>query len=78
MPDEEAGRTRVVQVDVGEQEMAKVAEQEPTQAESRLECRQAGARAAIDQRRLVARQQIGGNDPRPPEVLQVEKLRAAS
>jgi hypothetical protein len=43
-----------------------------------LERVDAARRPAVDERRLVAEEQVGGDDPGPPEVEQVEELEAAT
>jgi hypothetical protein len=43
-----------------------------------LERAETRARPAVDKGRLVVRQQVGGDDPRPPEVEKIERLEAAT
>jgi hypothetical protein len=68
----------VIQVDVGEDEPADLLQGEAVRSERRLERVDAARRAAVDERRLVAGEQVGGDDPRPPEVEQVEELEAVT
>jgi hypothetical protein len=71
-----AGRTRVVQVDVGEDEPAKLLEGEPVCGKRRFKRADAARRPAVDEGRLIAVEQVGGDDPGPPEVEQIEELEA--
>jgi hypothetical protein len=58
--------------------MPEVAHREAEVRERRLERVDAGGRAAVDERRLVAGQEVGGDDPRSREVQEVEKLEAVT
>jgi len=73
--DEGAGGSCVVQVDVRQQEVADVLGHEPLLGEARFEPAETGGRPAVNERRLVAREEVGRNDPRAPEVLQVDQNR---
>ena len=53
LADERAGGPGVVEVDVGEEEMADLAELEPSLGEARLQRRHARRRAAVEERRAV-------------------------
>jgi hypothetical protein len=75
---DDAGCTRVVEVDVREHEMANVSERDAVAAEGSLQRVEAAARTAVDERRLAGRQQIGRDDPRAPQVEQIEKLEGTS
>jgi hypothetical protein len=72
---EHAGRACVIEVDVREDEVAQILDAEPVGGEARLERAEAGRGPAVDERRLIPRQEVGPDDPGAPEVLQVEKLR---
>jgi hypothetical protein len=73
--DKRSRRTRVVQVDVRQQEVAKVLDREPLPGETRFEPLQAARRPAVDQGRLVAREEVGRDDSRAAEVPQVDQER---
>jgi len=73
--DESAGCPRVVQVDVRQQQMVEVVDPEPLPGKARFEPAETGRRPAVDERRLVAREEVGRDDPRAPEVLQVDQER---
>ena len=73
--DESAGCPGVVQVDVRQHEMAEVFNPEPLLGEALFEPAEAGGRPAVDERRLVVREEIGRDHPRAPEVLQVDQDR---
>jgi hypothetical protein len=75
---EHARGARVVEVDVREDEVAQVPDREPGTRERRLERVDARRRTAVDQGGLLAAKQVGGDDPRPPEVEEVEELEAAT
>jgi hypothetical protein len=64
----------MVEVDMGEDEMPDVGEGQPAVPEGRLERIEARRGPAVDQRRLVTRQEVGGNDPGVPQVEEVEWL----
>jgi hypothetical protein len=68
----------MVEVDVREHEMAHVLEGHPVSREAFFERAETARRPAIHQRRLVASQQVTGNDPGLPEVEKVDQLEAAS
>jgi hypothetical protein len=57
--------------------MRDVGERKAVAGERRLERAHAGRRTAVDERGFVAPQEVGGDDPRSPEVEQVEELEAA-
>ena len=71
---DEAGRAGVVEVDVREDEVAELLERQAALPECSFERSEAAARPAVDQRRLVSGQEVGRDDPRAPEVKEVEKL----
>jgi hypothetical protein len=75
---QDAGRARVVQVDVRQHEVTEILEREAMPAQRSLERPKAAARAAVDEHRLVAGEQVRADDPRAPEVQEVEKLRTTS
>jgi hypothetical protein len=64
----------VVEVDVREHDVPEVAELQAPLAERRFQRLEAAARAAVDERRLVAEQQVGRDDPRAIEVEEIEDL----
>jgi hypothetical protein len=68
----------MVEVDMGEHEMAHVCERHPVGREAFLECAETARRPAVHQRRLVAGQQVRRNDPGMPEVEEVDELEAAT
>jgi hypothetical protein len=68
----------MVEVDVREHEVAHVFERHPVGRETRFERAETARRPAVHQRRLVASQQVTGNDPGLPEVEKVDQLEAAS
>ena len=74
---ERARRAGVVEVDVGEEQVAEVGDLEPLLRQPRSECVQAARRAAVDECRLLALEQVRADDARPAEVLEVEELHAA-
>ena len=75
---QDAGRARMVQVDVRQHEVTEILEREAVPAQRSLERPKAAARAAVDEHRLVAGEQVRADDPRAPEVQEVEKLRTTS
>jgi hypothetical protein len=75
---EEARRARVVEVDVREQQVADVPDSETVFRQAGLQRIDAGRRSTIDQRCLVARQQVGRYDPGVAEEEEVEELRAVT
>jgi hypothetical protein len=68
----------VIQVDVGEDEPADLLQGEPVRGKLRFQRADAARRAAVDESRLVAVEQVGGDDPGPPEVEQIEELEAVT
>jgi hypothetical protein len=68
----------VVEVDVRQHEMTKIAEREAPALEPGDERAQARRRTAVDEGGLVAGEQVRRDDPRPPEVEEVEELEAAT
>jgi hypothetical protein len=60
-------------MDVREHEMTQVLDSEAPLGEGRLQIRQTGARAAVNEGRLLAEQQVGRDDPRAPEVKEVKE-----
>jgi hypothetical protein len=74
LPDEGSCRARMVEVDMGEDEMPDVGEGQPTVPEGRLERSETRGGPAVDQRRLVTGHEVGGNDPGVPQVEEVEWL----
>ena len=65
-------------MDVREHDVTKVRECDPAVTERRFQRLEAAARAAVDERRLVTEQQVGSNDPRAPEVEEIEKREVPS
>jgi hypothetical protein len=63
---------RVIEMDMREHDVTKVPESEPAVTERRFQRLEAAARAAVDERRLVAEQQIGRDDLRAAEVEEIE------
>jgi hypothetical protein len=61
-------------MDVGEEEMAEVAQRDSSTGETRCEGFQAGGRPTVDEGRLVARQEVRRYDPGMPQVEEVEWL----
>ena len=55
--------------------MPEVFDPETVLGEAVFEPAETGRRPAVDERRLVARKEEGGDDPRAPEVLQVDETR---
>src|SRR4051812_28109757 len=75
LADEHARGACMVEVDVGEQQVADVREREPTLCEARLQRGDAGRRPAIVQREPVTRlQQVAADHALAAEVAQVERL----
>jgi hypothetical protein len=64
----------VVEVDVGQDEMAEVGELEPAGGESRLERVEARGRPAVEEGRLLAREQVRRDDLGVSQVEEVECL----
>jgi hypothetical protein len=58
--------------------MAQVLDREPETGEGALERVDAGRGTAVDESGLVAAEQVGGDDPRPPEVEEIEELEAVT
>jgi hypothetical protein len=77
-PREDACCTRVIEVDVREDEMPQVAELEPMSRKPGFERGQTGGRSAVDERRLVAGQQIRRDNSGVPEEKEVDELGAAT
>jgi hypothetical protein len=67
----------VIEVDMGEHEVPQVADLEPVSREPGFQRRHATRRAAVDEGRLFAWQEVRRNDPGVPEEQEVEKLGAA-
>jgi hypothetical protein len=59
-------------MDVRQQEMAEIFDGEPARSEPRLEPIETAGWATVHERRLVPGEEIGSDDPRAPEVLQVD------
>jgi hypothetical protein len=59
-------------MDMREHDVTKVPESEPTVTERRFQRFERAARAAVDERRLVAEQQVGRDDLRAAEVEEIE------
>ena len=74
LADEGAGRAGMVEMDVREQEVAELPDLEPVLGEPCPERVQAARRPAVDQRGLVAREQVGADHALAAEVLEVEEL----
>jgi hypothetical protein len=68
---EDARCASMIEVDVRENEVAKILDRQASLGERVLERLQAGARTAVDQGRLLAGEQVRGDDPRAPEVQEV-------
>jgi hypothetical protein len=68
----------VVEVDVREQQVAEVPDSESVLRQAGLQRIDAGRGPTIDQRRLVAWQQVGRDDPGVAEEEEVEELRAVT
>jgi hypothetical protein len=75
LPYEGAGSAGVIQVDVRQQQVAEILESEAVRTQAGLERAETGARPAVDQRRLVAWKEIRRDDPRAPQVVQVDQER---
>jgi hypothetical protein len=75
---EDAGSARMVEVDMREYEMAHVRERHPVSREAFFERAETARGPAVHQRRLVAGQQVRRNDPRMPQVEEVDELEAAT
>ena len=69
-----SGGAGVVEVDVREHEVAEVLDLEPTISERLLECSEAARGAAVDECRLVARQEIRRDHAPPAEVEKVDQV----
>jgi hypothetical protein len=78
LPRERPRSAGVIEVDVREKEVPQVAEAEPVARQRGLERGQTRARPTVDERRLVAGQQVRGDDPGVPEEEEVEELGAAT
>jgi hypothetical protein len=72
---DDTGGAGMVEMNVRKDEVAKILERHVPLAERRLENSQARARTAVHKRRLLAGEQVRGDDPRSPEVNEVEKPR---
>jgi hypothetical protein len=70
---ERSGRARMVEMDVRQNEMTEIAQLQAVGGETVIEGGNARGRAAVDERGLVALEQVGGDDARPPEVEQVDE-----
>jgi hypothetical protein len=75
---EKARRARVVEVDVREQQVAKVPEGEPVGRQAGLQRIDAGRRPTVDKRGLVPWQQVRRDDPGVAEEVEIEELRAVT
>jgi hypothetical protein len=73
-PNQRACGARVVEMDVREDEVAEILDSHFPARERGLERAQARGRPAVDERRLVVRPQVGGDDLRSPEVEEIERL----
>ena len=75
LTDERAGRARVVEVDVGEQQVLDVAELDATGAECLVERGQAARRAAVEEREaVVGLDEVRRDAARVAAVEKVERL----
>jgi len=74
LSDKRPRRARVVEVDVGEHEVAQLPDLEPMPRKRRPETVQAACRAAVDERQLLALEQVRADDALAAEVLEVEEL----
>jgi hypothetical protein len=68
----------MVEVDMREYEMAHVRERHPVSCEAFFERAETARGPAVHQHRLVAGQQVRRNDPRMPQVEEVDELEAAT
>jgi hypothetical protein len=68
----------VVKVDVREDEVSHVLQRNSVIRQTGLERAETARRPAVQQRRLVAGQQVRGDNPGMPEVEEVEELEAAT
>jgi hypothetical protein len=73
---EQARRACMVEVDVREQQVAEIPQCEPVRRQTGLQRLEAGRGPTVDQRRLVAWQEVGRDDPGVAEEEEVEELRA--
>ncbi len=75
LADERAGGSRVVEMDVGEQQMLHVAELDATGAERFVERGQAARRAAVEEREaVVGLDEVRGDAARVAAVEKVERV----
>ena len=65
----------MVEMDVGQDDVTKVLHGEAVSGEPCFERSEAARRTAVDDGRLLARKEVGRDDPGAPEVIQVEQLR---
>ena len=72
--DERSRRPCMVEVDMGEDEMAQIPDLEPVLRQSCTERLEAARGTAIDQRGLGARVEVRGDDTLATEMLEVEEL----
>jgi hypothetical protein len=68
----------MVEMDVREHEVAEIVDGQAVGRQAGFQSLEARRGAAVDQGRLVAGQQVRGDDPRPAEVEEVEELEAAT
>jgi hypothetical protein len=68
----------MVEVDVRQQQVTKIADGEAMYRQPGLELVDARRRSAVNQRRLVARQQVARDHPGVPEEVEVEELGSAT
>jgi hypothetical protein len=68
----------VIQVDMRENEVPQGAELEPMSGEPGFQRGQTRGRPAVDDGRLLTRQEVRGDDPGVPEKEEVEELGAAT
>jgi hypothetical protein len=75
---EHPGGARVIEVDVREDEVAQVTSVKSVRPQTFLECVEARRRPAVDERGLFAGKEVRCDDPRSPQVEEIEKLEAAT
>ena len=78
LTDEHPGGTRMVEMNVRQEQVAQVGERQTLLGETLLQRRQAGGRPTVEERRPVCRlQHVDADDALGALVLEVERIRGA-
>jgi hypothetical protein len=77
LTDEDPGRAGMVEMNVGEEQVAKILELEPPLAQSHVQALEAGRGAAVVERRSVlGLDEVGADDALGALIVEIERIRA--